>query len=86
MKKVKIYTTSSCPYCIRAKELLKRRNIPFEEIQVAWDDAATWAEMEKRSGGMKTVPQIFIGEKCVGGFTDLAGLDEKGLLEALLNE
>ncbi len=83
MHKVVLYTTSSCPYCVRAKALLKQRAIPFEEVQVSWDDEQAWAEMEKRSK-MKTVPQIFIDDKCVGGFTELAALDQSGELKKLL--
>ncbi len=85
MKKVTLYTTTSCPYCVRAKELLKRKQIPFTEITVAWDDELAWQEMQKRSG-MKTVPQIFFGEKCIGGFTDLAAIDAKGELESALKD
>lgn len=83
MKKVTVYTSPSCPYCVRAKELLKRRNIPFEEVLVSWDDEAAWEAMIKRSG-MKTVPQIFIEEKCIGGFTDLDALDKSGKLADLI--
>lgn len=79
MKPVVVYTAPSCPYCVRAKELLKRRNIPFEEIHIGWDDEAAWREAEKRSG-MKTVPQIFIDGACVGGYTELAALDASGEL------
>ena len=84
MKKVTVYTSPSCPYCVRAKELLKRRNIPFEEVLVSWDDEAAWEAMKKRSGGMKTVPQIYVDEKLVGGFTELSALDQAGELTKLL--
>lgn len=83
MKKVTVYTAPSCPYCVRAKELLKRRSVPFEEVFVSWDDEDAWVQMEKRSG-MKTVPQIFIEEKCIGGYTELAALDQAGELSKLL--
>jgi glutaredoxin 3 len=79
LKKVTVYTSPSCPYCVRAKELLKRRNIPFEEVMIPWDDDAGWATMQKRSG-MKTVPQIYIGEELVGGFMELNALDQAGEL------
>jgi glutaredoxin 3 len=85
MKKVTIYTTTYCPYCIRAKQLLKAKNIPYEEVQVNPDDETTWREMEKHSG-MKTVPQIFFGDKCIGGFTDMDALDKRGELLALLSD
>lgn len=83
MKPVKIYTTKVCPYCIRAKALLQSKNVPYEEIMVDPNDEAVWEEMEKRSG-MKTVPQIFIDGKCVGGYTDIAELDQAGKLNVLL--
>jgi glutaredoxin 3 len=84
MKPVKIYTAPSCPFCTRAKELLKRKGVAFTEQLLSWDDAGPWEELEKRTG-MKTVPQIFIGEKCIGGFTDMAALDSSGELDKLLN-
>lgn len=77
MKPVIVYTAPSCPYCVRAKDLLKRRNVVFQEILISWDDEAGWKEAEKRSG-MKTMPQIFIDGKCVGGYTELAALDQSG--------
>jgi glutaredoxin 3 len=80
MKKVTVYSSPSCPYCVRAKELLKSRNIPFEEIMIGWDDEAGWEAMRVKSGGMKTVPQIYIDDKLVGGYTDLAALDQSGEL------
>jgi glutaredoxin 3 len=83
MKKVTVYTGPSCPYCVRAKELLKRKNVDFEEIAVSWDDAEAWDRMIERSG-MKTVPQIFIDDKLVGGYTELAALEQAGKLDALL--
>lgn len=83
MKKVVVYTSNPCPFCTRAKELLNRRGIPFEEIAVGWDDEKLWKEMIARSG-MKTVPQIFIGEKLVGGFTELNALDQAGELMGMV--
>ena len=83
MKKVMIYTAPSCPYCIRAKELLHTKGISFEEHFLSWDDPAPWAELERRTG-MKTVPQIFIGDRCIGGYTDLAALEKNGDLDRLL--
>jgi glutaredoxin 3 len=80
---VKVYTTQTCPYCIRAKGLLKKRDIPFEEIDVSRDE-------EKRSwlvkaSGMRTVPQIFIDGKPIGGSDELHALDASGELEKLLH-
>lgn len=84
MKKVTVYSSPSCPYCVRAKELLKGRNIPFEEIMIGWDDEAGWEAMRVKSGGMKTVPQIYIDDKLVGGYTDLAALDQSGELAKMV--
>ena len=72
-----------CPYCESAKRLLKSKGLAFEEILLAEDDDAGWKTLEKKTG-YKTMPQIFIGEKFVGGYTDLAQLDAKGELDALL--
>jgi len=79
---VVMYTTSWCPYCERARKLLARKNVTFEEIDV---DSAPGkrAEMQERSG-RRTVPQIFIGETHVGGSDDLYDLEEAGKLDALL--
>ncbi|MCO5143304.1 MAG: glutaredoxin 3 [Oligoflexia bacterium] len=84
MKKVIVYTSPSCPYCVRAKQLLSQRNISFEEVMIPWDDEAGWEAMIKRSG-MKTVPQIFVEDKCIGGYTELSKLDSSGELVSLLN-
>lgn len=84
MKNVTVYTSPSCPYCVRAKELLKRRNVPFQEILIQWDDEAGWETMRIKSGGMKTVPQIYIDDKLVGGYTELAALDQSGELAKML--
>ena len=83
MPKITIYTTPICPYCVRAKSLLKKKGAPFEEIDVFMDGKAR-AEMEEKSGGARTVPQIFIGDTHVGGSDDLYALDHAGKLDALL--
>ena len=82
MKNVKIYTTPSCPYCVRAKRLLQRKNVPYEEVDLSSDDEARMSLMERT--GMRTVPQIFIGEKLVGGSDELYLLEERGELDGLL--
>jgi len=82
---VKVYTTTSCAYCVRAKTLLKGRNVPFEEVDVT-DDAEKRAWLVKASGGMRTVPQIFIGETHVGGCDDLYALESQGKLDPLLTK
>ena len=78
-KPIVVYSTTYCPYCIRAKMLLKRRGYAFEEIDVTNDrDKRAW--LVERTG-MRTVPQIFIGDESVGGFDDIADLDRRGELE-----
>ena len=83
MKSVKIYTTPICPYCVRAKALLKKKGAKFEEIDV-FMDADARAEMERGSNGRRTVPQIFIGDSHVGGCDELYALESAGELDALL--
>lgn len=77
-----VYTTPVCPYCVAAKQLLKRKGAAFREIDVA-ADAALRQEVMQRSG-RRTVPQIWIGEYHVGGFDDLNALERAGRLDALL--
>jgi glutaredoxin 3 len=80
---VKVYTTPICPYCIRAKALLAKRGIPFEEVDVSRDDAKRrWLVA---TSGQRTVPQIFIDEKPIGGSDELHDLDASGELERLLH-
>lgn len=83
MTKVRIYTTPICPYCARAKTLLKQKGATFEEIDVFMDSDAR-AEMEARSEGRRTVPQIFVGDTHVGGCDELYALDREGALDPLL--
>ena len=82
MKPVKIYTTQMCPYCVRAKKLLQKKNVPYQEIDVSWDDDARMQLMQ--STGRRTVPQVFIGGTHVGGSDDLYALEQRGELDALL--
>lgn len=79
MRPVRLYTTLVCPYCIRAKLLLKERGIAFEEIDVTGDAAARHWLVE--TTGRRTVPQIFIGDEPIGGFNELRALDRSGELE-----
>jgi len=78
---VKLYTTPSCSFCIRAKRLLESRGIPFEEVDVGGDDALREEIMQRT--GRRTVPQIFIDERSIGGFEELAALDAAGELAGL---
>jgi GrxC family glutaredoxin len=82
MPKVVIYTTNYCPYCFRAKALLKSKHVEFEEIDVS-DDLEQRAKMERRSF-RKTVPQIFIDDQPIGGYDDARRLDAIGELDRLL--
>ncbi|EQD55585.1 Glutaredoxin, GrxC [mine drainage metagenome] len=80
-----IYTTAVCPYCVAAKNLLKARGLGYNEMRVDSDPAAR-ETMLARSAGRRTVPQIFIGARHVGGFDDLAAADRDGRLAAWLTE
>lgn len=81
MAKVELYTTPSCGACIIAKKLLRNRNVPFEEIDVS--DRLLRDAMAERAEGNRSVPQIFIDEKHVGGCDELIALDFAGKLEPL---
>lgn len=83
MKPVRIYTTPICPYCARAKALLKKKGVEAEEIDV-FMDADARRDMSEKSGGARTVPQIFIGDTHVGGCDDLYALEQNGKLDRLL--
>jgi glutaredoxin 3 len=80
--KIVIYTKDSCPYCVKAKSLLKIKNAAFQEIKVVNDDILQ--EMIKKSLGRKTVPQIFINDQSIGGCDDLYALNDQGKLDQLL--
>ena len=83
MKPVEIYTTPLCGYCHEAKRLTGAKGVAFTEIDVSRDPALR-AAMTKRANGGRTVPQIFIGDKHVGGSDDLHALDDAGKLDPLL--
>jgi glutaredoxin 3 len=83
MASVEVYTTPYCPYCVAAKDLLRRKGVDFVEINVAGDRDLR-ATMVARAGGRMTVPQIFIDETHVGGCDDLYALDDEGGLDPLL--
>ena len=82
MASIVIYTTSYCPYCVRAKDLLTRKGQKYTEVN-AEDDNVREAMIQK-AGGRRTVPQIFINEQHVGGYDDLYALDKAGKLDAML--
>ena len=81
--KIEVYATRTCPYCAAARGLLDRKGVSYELIDVGADPDRR-AEMTKRAGGRRTVPQIFIGSTHVGGSDDLHALDKRGKLDALL--
>lgn len=82
MKSVRVYSTLVCPYCVRAKLLLRERGIAFEDIDVTRDwEARDWLV---QATGRRTVPQIFIGDEPIGGFEELRELDRSGALSGKL--
>ena len=83
MKKVVIYTGPMCNFCSAAKHLLNKKKISYEEIDIGYDEKKR-EEMLKKSNGAKTIPQIFIEEKHVGGYVELKALENKGELDRLL--
>jgi glutaredoxin 3 len=82
--KILIYLKSHCPYCVRAKELLRAKGVTFDEVNLD-NKPEEYAELKNRTG-MMTVPQIFIGEKLIGGYSDLAALEHEGQLDPLLKQ
>jgi glutaredoxin 3 len=82
MSKVEIYTTTTCPYCVSAKALLRNKNVDFEEIHIATEEERQ--QMMQRADGRRTVPQIFIDNVGVGGADDLMRLNKEGKLDAML--
>lgn len=82
MKPVTMYTTDACPFCIRAKMLLAKRGIEYEEINLARDPDGRAGLVERT--GMYTFPQILIGEEPIGGFNELLAADRAGRLSELL--
>lgn len=82
MAEVIIYTTTICPYCVRAKMLLQRKGVPYKEIDVSGDAAARAALVERTR--QRTVPQIFINGEHIGGCDDLYALERAGQLDAKL--
>jgi len=83
--KVEVYSTSYCPFCIRAKALLKSKGVAFTEIDVT-DDPAMREKMVVLAGGRRTVPEIFINGRIIGGYDELRALEAAGKLDQLLSE
>lgn len=83
MKKVIVYSKDYCPYCDRAKALLKKKGVSFEAVELE-NDPEGFEALKAKTGWM-TVPQIFIGDQMIGGYTDLAALDRSGELDRLLD-
>lgn len=84
MKTVRIYTTPICPFCVRAKALLKKKGVTIEEIDVFSDEAAR-EQMQLLAGGARSVPQIFIDQAHIGGCEELYALETEGRLDELLS-
>ncbi len=84
MKKVEIYATRFCPYCMRAKGLLQQKGVEYVEYDLDKDSSLRPVMMERANGG-RTVPQIFIGDEHVGGCDDLFALERADKLDTLLN-
>lgn len=82
MADVIVYTTAYCPYCVRAKHLLDGKGVTYKEVRVDEDDEQRAIMMER--SGRRTVPQIFIDDKAIGGFDDMYALDQQGELDKLL--
>jgi len=81
--KIELYTTMFCPYCARARNLLQKKGVNFTDIDVMGDDDKR-EEMVERAGGRRTVPQIFIDGRHIGGSDELVALDREGKLNPLL--
>ncbi|MSW53180.1 MAG: glutaredoxin, partial [Actinobacteria bacterium] len=76
MSSITVYTTNACPFCVRAKALLDKRGLPYEEVNLG-RDPETRAELAQKTG-MMTFPQILIDEQLVGGFDELSAADRSG--------
>ncbi|VWX51950.1 glutaredoxin 3 [Novosphingobium sp. 9U] len=82
-EKVEIYTKWGCPYCVAAKSLLDKKGVSYEEFDVTMGGPKK-AEMLERVPGARTVPQVLVGGKALGGFDDISALDSQGQLDTLL--
>lgn len=84
MKTVTLYSTGTCPWCVQAENLLNRIGAPVEKIRV--DQSAEQRDTMIARSGQRTVPQIFIGDRHVGGFSELHALEQQGALSPLLKD
>ncbi|NWG39667.1 MAG: glutaredoxin [Hydrogenophilaceae bacterium] len=83
MNKVKVYSTGTCPICVKAKAFLDKRGVAYEEVRIDLDRAAM-KEFSVVTNGARTVPQIVVDGKCIGGFTELTELHMEGGLDHLI--
>ena len=81
---VKIYTTPSCPYCVRAKMLLNNKGVSFEEVSMYDVSSEERQQLVQKTNNYRTVPQIFINDRFIGGYDQLASLERQGELDAML--
>lgn len=84
MAQIKLYSADWCPFCVRAKRLLEEKGIPFQEFNV--DKSEGLREEITKKTGHKTIPQIFIDEEFIGGFTELSVLNENGELDKIFGK
>ena len=82
MPKVQVYSKQHCAYCVRAKALLQKKGVTFEEVDVEHDDAKRVWLVE--ASGQRTLPQIFVDDRSLGGFSDIEALDQQGKLDPIL--
>ncbi len=80
--KITVYTKQACAFCVRAKRLLEKKGVRYEEVDVEGDDGLRAWLVE--ATGQRTVPQVFAGERSLGGFSDIEALDQAGKLDAIL--
>ncbi len=84
MNKIEIYMRDGCGYCFRAKKFLDKKQIAYQEYNI-WDDEAHYHTMLKRANGERTVPQIFVNDKHIGGCDEMLTLESQGKFDELLN-
>lgn len=85
MHEITMYTTQVCPYCVSAKRLLTQKGLKYKEVDLSREPDLR-SKLAEENGGYRTVPMIFIGEEFIGGYADLAALDQTGQLLAKVNK